>query len=185
MKELDEETALAIVFANTKRKKRKENLLTIAKAFEYLVKLYGSKKAVAKMVGLSQEMIREFLAVMKLPQEVQRLFSNRQIDSIDIAKELLALKDPVKQVVAANAIVDSLSKDVRDIKRLVKDADLHVEEAKRKVVNAKPKELHVFIIDFDDEIYRAIIEQSKELKIKPPELVREIVTNWLKQKPKR
>lgn len=182
MKMLDEDTALAIVFANTKRKKRKENLLIIGKAFEYLVELYGSQNAVAKKIGLSPEMIRQFLAVLKLPKEVQKIFSKRQIDSVDVAKELLALKNPTKQVTVAKAIVDSLSKDTRDIKRFVKRANVPVEDAKRTVLDAKPKGLHIFMVDFDDKAYRAIIEQAKELKIKPAELVREIVVDWLKTK---
>lgn len=182
MKELDEETALAIVFANTKRKKRKENLLTIAKAFEYLFRLYGSKKAVAEKVRLSTEMIRQFLAVLRLPKEVQKIFAKRQIDSVDIAKELLALKAPAKQVVAAKAIANSLSKDVRDIKRLVKNADISIEDAKKTILDAKPKGLHFFIMDFDDETSQAIIWQANVLKIKPAELVKGIVTDWLKQK---
>jgi len=185
MKNLDEETALAIVFANTKRKKRKESLLTIAKAFAYLVKLYGSQDAVANRVGLSTEMIREFLTVLKLPQEVQSLFSNRQIDSVDTAKELFALKDPTKQVIAAKELVDSLSKDVRDIKRLIKSGNFHIKDAKKVVLDAKPKGMHIFIMDFDDETYRAVVEQTRKLKVKPAELVRGIVTDWLKQKKKK
>jgi len=174
--------ALAIVFANTHRKKRKENLLTIAEAFEYLTKLYGSREAVAKKVGLSAEMIREFLTVLKLPQKVQRLFFHRQLDNVDVAKELSALNSPAKQIAAAKVIADSLSKDVRDIKRLVKRENIPVENAKKAVSDAKPKGLHVFIIDFDDEMYRAIMRQAKILKTKAVELVREIVIDWLKHK---
>lgn len=184
MKKLDENSALAIVFANTKRKKRKENLITIAKAFEYLVKLYDSQKAVASKVGLSTEMIRQFLSVLKLPHEVQMLFINRQIDSVDVAKELLALNDPAKQIIAAKAIADSLSKDVRDIKRLVKSSNIAVAEAKNIVIKSKPKGLHIFLLDFDDKTYQAIIKSSKTLKVKPAELLREIIIDWLKQKSK-
>lgn len=181
MKELDEETALAIVFANIKRKKRSENLLTIAQCFEYLVKLYGSQRAMAEKIELSTEMIREFLAVLKLPEEVQKLVADRQIDSVDIVKEISALKEPQKQVEAAKSFVKSLSKDVRDIKRLVKDVNLPVEEAKTTILDLKPKGLHVFIIDFDDEMYNAINAHAKSRKVTPPELVRKIVKDWLKQ----
>ncbi|HIH97117.1 MAG TPA: hypothetical protein HA348_06545 [Thermoplasmata archaeon] len=181
MKELDEETALSIVFANTKRKKRSENLLMIAQCFDYLSKLYGSQRAVAEKTGLSTEMIREFLAVLKLPEEVQELVSNRQIDSIDTVKEISALKDPKTQIEAAKLFVNSLSKDVRDIKRLVKDANLPVEKAKATILDLKPKGLHVFIIDFDDEMYNAINAHAKSCKVTPPELVRKIVKDWLKQ----
>ncbi len=182
MKGLNEETALAIVFANTKRKKRKENLLTVAKAFEYLVKLHGSQKAVAEKVGLSTEMIREFLTTLKLPEEIQKLVSDRRIDSIDTIREISALKEPSKQIAATEAFINSLSKDVRDIKRLVKDANVSVKDAKKVVLEAKPKGLHIFVMDFDDEMYRAIIKHARTLKIKPAELVKGIVKDWSKNR---
>lgn len=183
MKELDEETALSILFANTKRKKRIDNLLTIAEACEYLVNLkkYGSQQAVAKTVGLSSEMIRQFLTVLKLPKEIQELVSERKIDSVDVVKEIAAIKDPLKQIAVANSFVNSLSKDARDIKRLIKNVNFPIEEAKKTVLDAKPKGLHIFVMDFDDEMYRAILTHAKTLKMKPVELVRKIVMEWLTQ----
>ena len=182
MKILDEETALSILFANTKRKKRNEDLITLAKSCEYLTKLYGSQKAVAERVGLSTEMIREFLTALKLPGEVQKLISDRKIDSIDIVREISVLQDPSKQVAAAKTFADSLSKDVRDIKRLIKDTSLSVAEAKKAVLESKPKGLHIFMMDFDDETYRSVIKQAKNMKVKPAELVKEIVVEWLKHR---
>lgn len=184
MKPLDEETALAVLFANTKRKKRNADLLTIAQSCEYLVKLYGSQKTVAKKIGLSTEMVREFLTVLKIPKEVQELVSDRQIDSVDTVREISALKDTEKQIAAARSFLDSSSKDVRDIKRLVKSADLPVEEAKRVISELKPKGLHIFVIDFDDEMHRAIKAQARLLKVKPAELVRGIVNDWLRGRDK-
>ena len=61
MKKLDEISALQIVFGNIRRKRRKENLVTIAKAFECLVKHYGSQKAVAEKVGISRAAVSMFL----------------------------------------------------------------------------------------------------------------------------
>lgn len=182
MKKLDEETALSILFANSKRIKRKTDLLTIAKNCDYLVKLYGSQKAVAQKVGLSSEMIREFLVVLKLPKQIQDLVSDRKIDSIDIVKEISALKEPTIQIAASKVFTNSLTKDVRDIKRLMKDANVSVKDAKKAILDAKPEELHIFVIDFDNEMYQAIIENAKASGIKPTELVRGIVMDWLKQK---
>lgn len=181
MKNLDKETALAIAFANMRRKKRPDDLVTVGKAYEYLTKVYGSQEAVANTVGLSTEMVRQFLTVLKLPQEVQRLFSNRQIDSVDVAKELAALREPAKQVAAAKLIADSLSKDVRDIKRLVKVTNARIKDAKKIISDAKPKGLHMFIIDLDDMMYRAIIAAAKAMKTRPAELVKGIIMDWIKQ----
>lgn len=184
MKVLDEETALAILFANTKRKKRTDDLLTIAKACEYLINLskYGSQKAVAKTIGISSEMIRQFLSALKLPDEVRELVSERKIDSVDVVKEIAAIKDPLEQIAVAHAFVNSLSKDARDIKRLVKNISFPVEEAKKMVLDAKPKGLHIFVMDFDDEMYQAILTHAKISKVKPVELVRKIVMDWFMQK---
>lgn len=182
MKKLGEDAALAILFANTKRKKRKEDLVTIAKSCAYLVDLYKSRRAVAEKIGLSTEMIRQFLAVLKLPKEVQRLFAKRKIDSFDAAKELAALKDPKLQLIASKAIADSLTKDVRDIKRLIKEARVSVAEAKKVVSDAKPEELHIFVMDCDEQMYNAIMKHATARGKEPLELVKEIVAGWLKEK---
>lgn len=184
MEELDEETALAIVFANTKRKKRDLDLITIAKAFDFLVKLYRSRKAVAEMVGISTEMIREFLIALDLPLEVQKLLSERKIDSVDMISKISALKKPSIQIAVANAIVGLQPEDMRDITRQIKTANISPEEAKKIILNAKPKGMHIFIIDFDDQMYKKIKIEAENLNIRPAELVREIVRDWLEQKEK-
>lgn len=185
MKGLNEEAALAIVFANTRRKKRPYNLIAVAKAFEYLVNLYGSRNAVAKTVGLSPEMVREFLTLLKLPKEVRNLFESRKIDSLDLGRELAVLSDKQKQLVAAKVIANLPTKDVRDIKKLIRRAGLPIMESKKMVLESKPKGLNIFIVDFDDETYKALIKQAKDAKTKPAELVREIVSGWLRRKEKR
>ena len=178
---LDEETALSIIFGNTKRKKRNVDLVTLAKAFRYLVDLYGSQTAVAEKVGLSTEMIREFLNTLRLPSEIQQLISTRKIDSVDVVREIYSLKDLSKQIAAANALMSSASKDVRDIKRLLTTSNVSVEDARKVVTDSKPKGLHIFVMDFDDETYRLLLKRSRAMKLKPAELVRDIVSEWLKR----
>jgi len=181
MEKLDEISALQIVFANIRRKKRKENLVRIAKAFEYLVKNNGSLKAVANKVGISTEMIRQFLSVLKLPVEVQELFLKREIDSVDAAKELAALKSKHKQIKMAKNIAGVTSDDTRDIKRMVKSETIPVNQAIRTILQAKGGGLNIFMLDFDNETYKCIMKTAKALRKDAAELVREIVTDWLKK----
>jgi DNA-binding transcriptional regulator YdaS (Cro superfamily) len=180
MRVIDSETtALAIVFGNTQRKKRKEDLVTIAKAFEYLIKMYGSQKAVAEKIGLSSSMVGQFISVLRLPEEVQKLIIERKIDSVDIAKEIAALGDTSKQIAAAEAVVSSLSKDVRDIKRLIKRTNIDAKGARKVIINEKG--FNLFIMDFDDDTYRALKKHSRSKGITPAELVKGIVEEWLKK----
>lgn len=182
MTTLNEETALSILFANTRRKKRRVDLFTLAQSCKYLVDLYGSKKDVAEKVGLSTEMIRELMLPLKLPREIRKLISSRKIDSIDTVREISALKEPSKQIAAASEFINTSTKDVRDIKRLINKARIPAERAKEIILEAKPKDLHIFVMDFDEEMYRSLLEHSKRKKIDPAVLVKEIVSNWLKGK---
>jgi len=178
--ELDEETALSIVFANTKRKKRTADLLTVARSFEYLVGLYGSQKAVAERVGLHPEMIRQFRSLLRLPTEVQDLITGRRIDKLDVAYRIAMIGDPAQQITVAQSVVDlSQSKDIRDVIRLVNKAGASAEESKKRIIEAKPKGLHIFVMDFDDKAYWAVKERAKQRGVSPAELVKQIVDQWL------
>lgn len=179
--DLDEDTALAILFANTRRKKRTDDLLRIAESCEYLVDLYGSQRAVSRKVGLSEEMIRQFRTVLKLPIEVRRLVQNRQIDSIDIVKEIASLRDHSKQIAMAESLADTPSKEVRDIKRLVKYGYMSARGAKQLVKDAKPKKLNVFVMDFDEITSRRLEKAARARRTKEADLVRDIVSDWLKK----
>ncbi len=181
MTRMDEASALAIIISNTRTTKRKRDLLTVAKAFDYLIKLkkYGSKTALAKRIDLSAEMIREFLNVLKLPKPVQRLVAARKIDSVDAIKEIAAIKGHDRQVAAAHAIVNSSTKDARDIRRLIKVGNFAADEAKKVIQNAKPEGLHIFILDFDEETLRALQRHAKLKNLRTPDLVKKIVKDWL------
>ncbi len=181
----DEETALSILFTNTKRKKRSVDLITIAESCEYLTKLYGSQKEVAKKVGLSTEMIREFRIPLRLPKEFRDLILNKKIDSIDIVKEIAVLKDTSQQIAMARNIANIPSKDIRDIKRLVISSKLPIKESKRIILESKLKGLHILIIDVDDATYRVLRQYSKNKKVKSAELVKNIVTEWARRVKKR
>lgn len=183
MTQMDETSALSILFANTKRKKRDVDLLTLSKNCEYLVNLYnGSLKNVAEKLGLSKEMIREFLIAKDLPKEIQLLISKRKIDSLDIVKQISEIKDRKNQVKIAYAVLDLPSKDIRDIKRLIKSSNIHTEEAKMTIQNEKPKNFHVYLIDINDNENDIIFTEAKNLKMKPAELVKKIVLEGLKKK---
>ncbi len=177
--ELDENTALAIIFSNIRRKKRDKDLLTISESFDFLVKLYGSRKAVAEKVGLSPEMVREFLIAVKLPKEIQGLIRERKIDSVDSIREIYTVKDKKKQITISNRFKNSGTKDFRDINRLMKVAEVPIDDAIDIVSKAKPEGLHIFMMDFDDETYSDILRNASLLKVEPAELVKKIVQDWL------
>ncbi|MHC4400857.1 MAG: hypothetical protein ACYTG0_14365 [Planctomycetota bacterium] len=180
MKALNEQTALAIVFANTKRKKRTEDLITVAEAFDHLVKLYGSQRATAKKVGFrSPEMVREFLKILSLPAEVKQLVRARKIDRLDVAYRISMLAGREEQIKAARESAGLSTDDMRDVKRLISTAGMSAEESKKKVLESRLRGLHVFVMDFDDEEYKQVISEARRKRMDPAELVKQVVIKWL------
>lgn len=183
MKELDENTALSIIFGNTKRKKRSVDLLTVAKSCDYLAKLYGSQKAVGERVNLHSEMIRQFRSLLRLPDEIKEMISSRKIDRLDVAYRIAMIGNPKEQIVAARAIADlDMSKDIRDIIKLSRKSSSSIEDSKRRVIEAKPEGLHIFIMDFDEKTYSAIHTEAKKAGMEAAELVKKIVDEWFRNK---
>lgn len=113
------EVALAALLASTRRQQRKLSLVQIAKYLKVAMAYYGGLPEVAGLIGLSDKMLRQFLAIDKISPEVRHLFSTRKIDSVDIAVHLSSF--PAKdQMRIAKGIVSkkASSNDVRDIKYL-------------------------------------------------------------------
>jgi hypothetical protein len=181
MEAIDEPSAWAIVYANTKRKNRSEDIVIVAKCFDYLIKTYGSVKHVAKIADLSPEMVRQFLTVLKLPKEVQILFEKRVLDSVDIAKELYSIKNRDLQIQLAGKIVNSPSKNVRDIKRILNKYKHSADEAIEIIQEARPEKIHLFILDLNEEVFKCINNKAKENGTAPADLVKLILNEWLQK----
>jgi len=181
VKQLDEETALAIVFANIKRKKRTEDLVRIAEAFDFLVRLYGSQRRVAEEVKLSPEMVREFRSILKLPPGIQELVRARKIDDLDTAYRIAMLPDSDLQRRVASQVAELDTQDIRDVMRLISSAGTSARESAKAVLASKLRDLHVFAIDFEEDEYRAIMRVAQERKTQPAALLKQVVLRWLRR----
>jgi hypothetical protein len=183
MNESDENTALGIVLSNTNRKNRTLDLITIAKSFKKLEEGYGSRKAVAEKVGLSNEMIRQFISALTLEKDVQNMISERKIDSVDVISELSKIKKPEDQIATAIEIQNMNSKDARDILRFMRGYKVSIKNAKNEIMKSKNSkkfdDMHVFVIDFNDEERKIILKLSARKKVKPADLIKQIVLNEL------
>lgn len=178
---LEETKALAILFANTRRKKRTADLVTIAESCNYLKELYGSTTAVADKIGLHPEMIREFLSVLSLPSEGQKLVRKRIIDKLDTVRGISKIKNPSEQLQAIKRLATLQTKESRDVQRLMKQNKLTLQEAEQKIIESRLKELNVIIIDFEKDVYRILKEFAKRKSLQPAELAKEIIANWARR----
>jgi len=118
MKKSDIEDLIIELILNTHKKARRAlDLIEISDRIELLKKEFDSLNILAKKIGISDEMVREFSSVRTLPEEVKEFIKKRKIDSIDIAYRLSLLNDSKRQIDLAKKIIEKelLSKDVREI----------------------------------------------------------------------
>jgi len=107
--------ALAALIANTKRVKRKLNLIEIAEKIA-TAKKYLSVGEIADRIILSKEMIREFERVNHLILPIKKMVEKGEIKSVEIADRLSRLP-PVGQLYVAKKVARGLlnSDDLRAI----------------------------------------------------------------------
>lgn len=185
MRKLTEEDALAIALLNLKGQKDKD-LMGTAKALQFLKALpnYRSNAKVGAAVGVSGEIVREFLALLDLPSEVQALFQDRQL-RLEHGRRLWQLKR------ARPSSVDDMARAMKglsamDSRHLVdyvlKHPELPIPEAKRRVLESKTvvkDEYHVIAI-LDEADYRRLVRRARASKTTPNDLVTTVLSSWLR-----
>jgi hypothetical protein len=181
---MDRDQALAICFANLKGSKDKD-LLAAARALQYLKGLpeYGSNAKVGRAVGVSGEIVREFLTLLSFPEEIQQLFEGRQV-GLEHGRRLwqLARRRPELLEEVAEAMTDMTAMDSRHlVEYIVKHPELSVREAKRKLLESKTvreREFHVIAL-LSEEQYRVLVGEARKRGVAVDVLVSSIVQRWL------
>jgi hypothetical protein len=185
---VDKDEALTICFLNLKGYKDKD-LLRTAEALQYLKNLpeYRSNEKVGNAVGVSAEVVREFLTLFKLPEPIQELFRTRQLTRLEQSRRLwqLAKRRPTVLEETAQAISDVSAWDGRHlIEHLLRNPDISVSEAKRSVLQSKPSketEYHVVAI-LSPEDYSLLAKEADNSHLSSSSLVTSIVVDWLRSR---
>lgn len=182
--ELDEETALAILFRNLKGPKKKDYLAT-ANACRFLTQLYRSHRKVAEKAGVSSEIIREFDSLNDLPEAVKKLVSKGSI-KLDIGSRISTqIESEKRKVEIARAVADMRTFDARAvIEYAKKNLNTPASEVKSRVLRSKTvtEKVHIFVMPLPHDIFQKLKTESNRLKIRPEELVKKILQEWLKEK---
>ncbi len=181
---LDETEALAICFRNLKGAKTKDLMLT-ARALKYLRELpdYRSNKRLGKKVGVSGEIVRQFISLLDLPSSVQPYLEQGKL-GLEQGRRLWQLNRTRPSVVEEAALeMNSLTAmESRDlVEYLVRAPTSSVQEALRALAAAKPDVSHEYHIDaiLDEASYRSLETRARKQKVRVNDLVSMIVKSWL------
>ena len=183
---LDKNEALAICFSNLKGSKSKDLLLT-ARALKYLRVLpeFRSNKCVGDEVGVSGEIVRQFIALLDLPFSVQTYFEQRTL-GLEHGRRLWQLQRTRPSIVeeVAQAMVSMTAMEARDlVEYLVRTPSASVQDGLQALEAAKASishEYHVVAI-LDEGAYKSLDSCARKQRVRVNELVTTIVNSWLEE----
>ncbi len=185
---MNKEEALAICFSNLKGSKDKE-LFRTAQALQYLRNLpeYNSNNEVGKAVGVSGEIVREFLTILKLPDNIKDLFEQKKLRKLEQARRLWQLARNKPEILddTAEAISELTAWDARHlIDYMIRNPLKTVHDAREAIINSKTQiehEYHVIALLSENE-YRQLSQISHQKRIAVDLLVTSIIQEWLEEK---
>jgi len=142
------ESIIAKLIANTKRKKRQDNLVETARQIRWLENDMGGLKNVSKTIGISLDQIRQFLSVERLSPEVRKLVENRQIDLVNTVHYMRNFDAEAQQRIANEVIKGKLNaSDIRVLAPLINSLkSTNIEQLISRVQNTRNKK--VYVINF-------------------------------------
>ena len=183
---LDRAEALTICFRNLKGPKVKDLLLT-AQALQYLKRQpeFGSNQRVGEAVGVSGEIVRQFIGLLDLPAYVQSYLAQGRL-GLEQGRRVGQLSKLRPEIVesAAQMMTSMTAMEARDLTEyLIRDPEASVDdgvealEAAKQIVN---KEYHIDTV-LDEAAYRRLVTHARQRKVRVTDLASTIVNRWLEE----
>jgi len=179
-------TDLSHLFINLKGSKTKrEDWITLAKRCESVVKNSKSTQEAAKKAGVSYQLMRSAISLLKLPPEVQSLIKDGKI-LFDAAQRINTIKNPKRQTEVARTIIGLTSHQQREVIQYAKKfPEAKLSDYKNRLM--KPREiekLNVAIIPLKEEFFNPVKQESKKRGISIEKLLVTIIENWVRSEMK-
>ncbi|MDE2939893.1 MAG: hypothetical protein OXR67_13415 [Chloroflexota bacterium] len=182
--EFDRAKALLVCFRNLKGAKSKELLLT-ARALQYLKQLpeFGSNQSVGEAVGVSGEIVRQFIGLLELPMSTRELLEAGVL-GLEHGRRLGQIARSRPEIVdqAAMAMTKMKTMDARDLTEyLVRNPSSTVDEGIQRLEEAKQivkNQYHVSVV-LDEEAYELLTSYSQERQMRLTDLATSIIIDWL------
>ena len=182
----DRTEAFATCFRNLKGPKTKELLLT-GRALRYLRTLpeFPSNKRLGESLGVSGEIVRQFIALLDLPETVQSYFEHGTL-GLEQGRRLwqLSRNRPALVEDAAKVMTSMTAMETRDLVEFLLRVPLSsVREAQKTLEDARPTISHEYHIDavLNENSYQLLRQQAKVQGLEVNDLVSTIIVQWLAQ----
>lgn len=188
MKGFNEEELIATLYANFNGKRKKINdWIYIAEKVQQLSKFYGSYQELANKLGVSNELIRETLKLLELPEEVKQLVKEDKLKH-EVAWRITGVKSKQDQIKIAKAVIGLDTHQARTLVRLFRNnpsIDLTASSERFKKSKQTIEKINLAIIPIKhSDYYDLKIEASKHGLNTEKYISEVIIPSWLKKNKK-
>lgn len=179
-----ENVLLANLFLNLKgNKEKREDWISIANTCQQIVNKSKTRKEAAKKLGVSPELIRSIISLLKLPDDVQQLVKEKKI-LFDAAQRINTLDDEERQIEVAKTIAGLNSHEQREIIQYAKKfPKSKLSNFKKRVT--KPREtqkIRLAIVPLKDNTFSILQKERIRKRISMEKVILSIIDEWIKKK---
>lgn len=184
-----EEVLLANLFLNLKgSKEKRDDWISIAEKCKKIVKESKNRNEAAQKLGVSSELVRSIINLLKLPDEVKQLVKERKI-LFDAAQRINTIKlkdkrkEEIKRIEVAKTIAGLTSHEQREIIQYAKkfpNSGL-TNYKKRVVATREVRNVHVIVVTLEDSTYNFLQKYAKKEKITIEKLVQKLIDEKIKR----
>lgn len=181
-----EEALYAELFLNLKGNKHKrENWISIAEKCQKIVNKSKTRKEASEKLGVSYQLLRSILSLLKLPEEVQTRIKEREI-LFDAAQRINTIKNSNRQKEVAKTIAGLTSHEQREIIQYAKKfPNAKLSGYKKRVTTPRNVEkLHVAIIPLEEKTYQILQRECRKRKHSLEKILVSIIEQWLENNKK-
>jgi hypothetical protein len=175
----------AFALANLKGSRDKD-LLGTAEALARMKATLRTNEAVGRHVGVSGEIVRQFLTLRHFPPEVQELMHRRQL-GLEDGRRLAQLQKsrPDVLIPVAHRMTKISAHDGRElVRQLISHPGMSEAEAWQRIADAKTvttKEFHVVAL-LEEEQFKKLTSHARKGGMTVDRLVTSIVETWLSER---
>jgi len=185
LKKLNENKLIAVLYANLRGKGQKQNnWIEIAEISKSLTEFYGSYKTLANKLGISEELIRETLKLLDLPNELKKLVSDGKIKH-EVAWRIASINDKKNQIKIANSIIGLNTHDARDLVRIFKNnPKLNIEDYLERLKKSKNniQSINLIILPIKELDYKTIKKEAIKNNLTVEKFILDvIIQDWFKR----
>ena len=166
------------------RKKKRLDWMTLAEKCSQAVNTFGSVNKAAEKLSVTPSLLNSILRLKRLDKRVQEMVKRGEI-LFDSAQRLNPIRPSDRQYDVAKVLIGLSNKKQREvIQHALRFPQSDLLDYRGKVAGEKVRRerITVLVIPMHEQLYRSLMEASRDSKKSIEKMIPEIISEWLERR---